>query len=678
MRGILSLLKTEGYTYEEQLAKWAIKARYLSYPLTVFLVLAFFRHQTLIYEYFLLASAIAFSINILGDFFFRIIKIRQVIGIVMAILDAAITSFAVFLTGGFRSPFFIVFLLQIMGVGLLGNASLTVVFFFIDTIFYSLSSYLNLLLRHGSFIFINNDITRIIIDVKLTRADFILINVSIFILIALILAVVNRKLSAASKKMFSDRKKLDFLLTVMDKFRKLEPLHSFLDDSTTLISDILGYRYNAIILLNSEKTELYMNAHNPKIGAKEKVIEQANNLFGYELKNMRLPMSNDDNIVVRSIKEMTTLITHDAWDILSGVAPGVTKEIAANIQQLTGNKTYIVTPIVVFGDAIGVLEAESASSYMDVDNIELLERFASQIGVSIVNNRLYTETLNQKKEIEEHYQEMNSVLSELQLSYTKLEDFTIELERSKNKLEEMKGILYHSDKLAHMGQVIASITHQFSSPISAISGQVELLMKELRDKGVDVNKDRLEKIKLGVDKLNESARKLMLSVRQTKPEFRNVNVNDIVASVSALWEYELRIIGIGLVRKLDAKLPNIQGIPDAIEELLVNLISNARDAMGDKKGNIIISTRIFDKDHVELEITDEGIGIPDEYLAKIFTPFFTTKPVGKGTGLGMVIVMNAVEEHDGRLMIKSELNKGTTFTIILPILHKHNYGDTKI
>lgn len=674
----MSLLKTEGYTYEEQLAKWAIKARYLSYPLTVFLVLAFFRHQTLIYEYFLLASAIAFSINILGDFFFRIIKIRQVIGIVMAILDAAITSFAVFLTGGFRSPFFIVFLLQIMGVGLLGNASLTVVFFFIDTIFYSLSSYLNLLLRHGSFIFINNDITRIIIDVKLTRADFILINVSIFILIALILAVVNRKLSAASKKMFSDRKKLDFLLTVMDKFRKLEPLHSFLDDSTTLISDILGYRYNAIILLNSEKTELYMNAHNPKIGAKEKVIEQANNLFGYELKNMRLPMSNDDNIVVRSIKEMTTLITHDAWDILSGVAPGVTKEIAANIQQLTGNKTYIVTPIVVFGDAIGVLEAESASSYMDVDNIELLERFASQIGVSIVNNRLYTETLNQKKEIEEHYQEMNSVLSELQLSYTKLEDFTIELERSKNKLEEMKGILYHSDKLAHMGQVIASITHQFSSPISAISGQVELLMKELRDKGVDVNKDRLEKIKLGVDKLNESARKLMLSVRQTKPEFRNVNVNDIVASVSALWEYELRIIGIGLVRKLDAKLPNIQGIPDAIEELLVNLISNARDAMGDKKGNIIISTRIFDKDHVELEITDEGIGIPDEYLAKIFTPFFTTKPVGKGTGLGMVIVMNAVEEHDGRLMIKSELNKGTTFTIILPILHKHNYGDTKI
>ena len=565
-----------------------------------------------------------------------------------------------------------------MGVGLLGKAALTAVFFFIDTILYTLSSYLNLLLRQGSFIFINSDVTSVITGVKLIRIDFILINVSIFILISMILVIVNRKLTAASKKMFSDRKKLDFLLTVMDRFRKLEPLHSFLDDSTTLISDILGYRYNAIILLNDEKTELFMNAHNPKIGEQEKVIEQANDLFGFDLKNMRLSMTNDDNIIVRSVKEMTTIITHDAWDILIGVAPGVTKETAAQIQQLTGNKTYIVTPIVVFGDAIGVLEAESSSSNADADNKEILERFASQIGVSIVNNRLYTETLNQKKEIEEHYQEMNSVLSELQLSYAKLEDFTTELERSKNKLEEMKGILYHSDKLAQMGQVIASITHQFSSPISAISGQVELLMKELRDKGVDVNQDRLEKIKLGTDKLNESARKLMLSVRQTKPEFRNINVNDIVVSVSALWEYELKLVGIGLVKKLDEKLPDIHGVPDAIEQLLVNLISNARDAMGDKKGNIIISTRIFDKDNVELEITDEGVGIPDEYLAKIFTPFFTTKPVGKGTGLGMVIVMNAVEEHDGRLMVKSELNKGTTFTIILPIEHKHNYADTKI
>lgn len=675
--GILVSSKASEYTYEEQLAKWAIKARYLSYPVAVVLVLIFFRHQTVIYEYFLLASCIAFGANIISDYVFKAVASRKAIGILMALLDASITAFAVFLTGGFHSPFFIVFLLQIMGVGLLGNAAQTIVFGFIDVLFYFLSAYSVVLLRRGSFVFINSAVSSVIAQVKLTRVDFILINLSVFVLIAIILAVVNSKLSEASRKMFANRQKLDFLLNVMDRFRKLEPLSSFLDQTTTLISDILGYRYNAIVLLNSDKTSLRMNAFNPKPGDQGKVIEQANTAFGYDLKNMSLSMSNGDNFIVKSVKELTTHVTHDAWDILTGVSPLVTRETAGYIQQLTGNKTYIVTPIIVFGDVIGVLEAESASDHVDTDTMELLERFASQIGVSIVNNRLYSETLNQKKEIEKHYQEMNSVLSELQMSYAKLEKFTTELELSKHKLEEMKSILYHTDKLASMGQVIASITHQFSSPITALSGYMELLVKELSGHSVPGAMERLEKMQLSVNKLHESVRKLMLSVRQTEPDFKDVNVNEIVHSVAVMWEYELKTAGIDLVTKIDERLPVIQGVPDAIEQLLVNLISNARDAMTGRSGRIMASTRVFDKDNVELEITDEGSGIPDEYLAKIFTPFFTTKPVGKGTGLGMVIVMNAVEQHDGRLMVKSVLNKGTTFTIILPMVHKRNDGTTE-
>lgn len=654
-----------------------MKARYLSYPVAVALVLIFFRHQTVIYEYFLIVSFIAFGANILSDYVFKFVSLRKRIGIFMAVLDAAISSFAVFLTGGFHSPFFIIFLLQIFGVGLLGSARLTVIFGFVDALLYFLSAYAVVMVRQGTFLFINSGISRIITQIKLTRVDFILVDISVFILIAFLMAVVNTKLRAASKRMFADRKKLDFLLNVMDRFRKLEPLNSFLEQSTTMISDILGYRYNAIVLLNSDKTALYMNAYNPKLGDKEEIIEKANSMFGYELNSMSLPMSSDENIVVKSVKELTTHVTHDAWDILTGVSPLVTRETAKYVQQLTGNKTYIVTPIIVFGEVIGVLEAESPSDHVDTETVELLERFASQIGVSIVNNRLYSETLNQKKEIEKHYQEMNSVLSELQMSYAKLEKFTTELELSKHKMEEMKSILYHTDKLATMGQVIASITHQFSSPITALSGQMELLVKELSSQSVPGTRERLEKMHLSVDKLSESVRKLMLSVRLTQPDFKDVDVNEIVHSVAALWEYELKTAGIELITMLDEHLPVIQGIPDAIEQVLVNLISNARDAMAGKQGRIVVSTRIFDKDNIELEISDEGGGIPDENLDKIFTPFFTTKPVGKGTGLGMVIVMNAVEQHIGRLMVKSELNKGTTFTIILPKVHTRNNGDTE-
>ncbi len=674
---MLSSLKVKAYTYEEQLAKWAIKARYLSYPIAVLLVLLFFRNQTVIYRYFLLASFIALFINALCDYFYNVIKLRHAIGILLAILDTAITSFAVFLTGGFHSPFFILFLLQIMGVGLLGNAVLTIIFFLIDTVFYTLASYSSFLLRNGSFVFINNDITRIISQVRFERVDFVIINVSVFILIVIILAVINQKLSAASKQMFSDKKKLDFLLTVMERFRKLEPLDSFLNEATKMISNILKYPYNAIVLLDNDKTNLCMNSHNPLNEREQKALESVNKLLGFDLINLKIPMTSEHNIAVRAVKELSTLITHDERDVLVDAVPHVSMERATEIQKVSNNKTFIFVPIIVFGEVIGVFEIESTSENVNRNDIELLESFASQIGVSIINNRLYTETLNQKKEIEEHYHEMNTVLSELQQSYSRLEDFTKELERSKNKMEEMKGVLYHADKLANMGQVIASITHQFSSPISVISGQMELLIKELNGKGVDIGKDRIEKIKLSINRLDESVRKLMLSVRLTKPEFQDINVNNIVKLVASLWEYELRIVGIELVKKLDENLPEIYGIPDAIEQLLVNLISNAKDAMDGTKGTIIISTRIFDKDHIEIEITDEGVGIPDEYLSKIFTPFFTTKPAGKGTGLGMVIVMNAVEEHEGRIMVKSELNKGTTFTIILPIRHGHKDGYAK-
>lgn len=673
---LLSKAEKKGYNYEERLAQWAIKARYLTYPVAVFLFLFFFRHQHSIYPYFILAAAIPFIVNIALDYLYRYHGARYPTEVAMAVFDALITAYAVFLTGGFRSPFFFFFLVQLLGVGLLSNVGLTLLFLFIDIALYSLASDLKILLYEGRFVFINQRITDIVRYVQLTRIDYLLINVVVFALIVVILAFVNYRLNIITGKLSSNEKKLDFLLNMADKFRKLEPLDSFLSETVKMISDTLEYPYNAIVLLNGDKTELRISSHNPKSRAGRQQLDRINNLLGFDLSKLRLPMSSGNNIAVRAVKEMVTLVTHDERDVLADVIPGVPEENIRLIQGVTGNRTYILVPIIVLGDVIGVLEVESLAEKADAEDIEILERFVSQIGIGIVNSRLYTETLEQKKEIERHYQEMNEVLGELQQSYAKLESFTSELEISKSKMEEMKSILYHTDKLANIGQVIASITHQFSTPITAITGQVELLIKELADKGIDVNKDRIGKIQLGINKLNESVKKLMLSVRETKSDFRPVQVNDIVKSVAALWEYELKTMGITFTTKLAGDLPLIEGIPDAIEQLLVNLVSNARDAMEYKKGTITVATRLFDKNNAELEVADEGVGISDDYLDKIFTPFFTTKPAGKGTGLGMVIVMNAVEEHRGRLMVKSELNKGTKFTIIFPIRHRETYDHT--
>jgi len=669
----LSSLKIEGDVYGDRLTLWAIKARYLSYPVAIFLVLFFFGSQTAIYKYFLSISIIAIFLNILCHYlYYKLPDLKLGLGIFMATIDTVMSGIAVFLTGGYQSPFFILFLLQIFGVGLLGNAILTFAFLSVDAIVYIISSHFNSLLRYGSFVFINSNITQIINHAKIDETNFFVINIVIFVLITLIVMFVNTNLNSAVKRAFSEKKQITFLLNTMERLKKLEPINKFLREMTDIINDILGYRYNSIILLNKERTELHLMEYSPKSNT-----ESINALLGFKLEELRVPMHSEANIVVKAVKERDTMITHAEWDLLIDALPPVTESIAIKVQQTTGTKTFIIVPIIAFGDVIGAIELESRLMNIDEDQIKLLESFASQLGSGIVNNRLYTETLKQKEEIEKHYQEMNSLLGELQSSYSRLEDFTKDLELSKHKLEEMKSILYHTDKLANMGQVIASITHQLSSPISVIAGQVELLTRELENSGVKAGKDRIEKIKLSVNKLDESVKKLMSSVRLTKTEFKLINVNEIINSVTSLWEYELKRADIQLIKKLDDRLPDIEGISEAIEQMLVNLISNARDAMENKKGNIVISTRLFDKNNIEIEVQDQGIGIPDAELKKIFTPFFTTKPPGKGTGLGMVIVMNAIEEHNGRLLVKSELNKGTIFTIILPVKHTHG-GDKPI
>ncbi|MCL4557846.1 MAG: ATP-binding protein [Deltaproteobacteria bacterium] len=659
------------HTYADLLLKWSIRSRYVVYPVVVVLLLLYFRQRTGIYPYFIAVSAVPFGLNIVLDFVYgNIGNIRYSIGLFIALLDSLSVAFVVLITGGYHTPFFSLFLLQFLSVGLLSSMWLDAVFFLINSGLYLLASYLGALvaadrlLRSGTIADAVKFATRYQSVYRSFPTESVIIHISIFTMIAGILMYINGRLNRLSRRLSSNKGKLDFLLNVSDKLGKLVSVEGFLKEVTHTVRHSLGYKYNALLLLNGEKTELYVRTYSPNHGS-----EFVNDMLGFRMDKLRIPMSSESNLLVKAVKEQAPLSSHDERDVLVDAVPAVSEALAADIQRATGTKTFIGVPIVTFGEVIGALEVESDVGDVQREELDLLRSFASQVGTGIVNNRLYAETLNQKKEIEVHYAEMNNVLSELQVSYAKLEEFTAELDRSKKKLEEMKGILYHSDKLASIGQLIASITHQFSTPITAIMGQTDLLIKELDENGIGTGRERIEKIRLGVDKLNESARKLMQSVRQTELEFKSVNINDIVNSTVGLWEYELRSMDVKLDVQLSDTLPVVEGIPDALEQLLVNLVSNAKDAMENRRGTITISTRLFDRDNIEIEVRDEGTGIPDDQLDKIFTPFFTTKPAGKGTGLGMVIVMNAVEAHDGRFMVRSKLDKGTAFTIILPIKH---------
>ncbi|MCL4479812.1 MAG: ATP-binding protein [Deltaproteobacteria bacterium] len=651
--------------YLKNWQRWGINARYVVYIFAAILLLYYFKAHPGIYLYIIGFGLLLLIINFLIDRVIFYPPIKYALFISTIILDTVLIGFAVLITGGSKSPFFLLSFIQLILISLLGNLIIDVFFFGLNIVSYVIGVYLYGSLKSGSFVFIDKIISRTIVTTEPNRYDFILTTFVIFTIIVGIQFYVAERLKKNELAILREKNRLDFLLNVSESFRKLEPLDSFLYNITRMVRHSFGYSYNGIGLLNDNKTELTMYSYSPRKG-----VERVNNILGIELSKIRFIMSSGENYVAKAVKERASFIINDERLLFVDTIPSFQKEQAKAIQELTGTKTFILIPIIAVGDVIGVFEVESKNEQVEQDDIILLEKFVSQIGISILNNKLYSKTLMQKKEIENQYQGRNHVFSELQKAYSKLENFTSELELSKKKLEEMKGILYHTDKLASIGQVIASVTHQLSNPISVISGQSELLLRELDHDGITTGKDKIEKIINGTNKLNSFVKKLMLSIRQTKQEISLVNLNDLIKSIVMLWEYEFKTRGIELVIKLFVDLPQIEGISDALEQMIVNLISNARDAMEGKNGRVTIATRIFDKENVEVEVSDEGIGITDEDLSKIFNPFFTTKPSGKGTGLGMVIVMNAVQEHHGRILLKTKLNIGTTFTIILPIVHK--------
>jgi len=170
---------------------------------------------------------------------------------------------------------------------------------------------------------------------------------------------------------------------------------------------------------------------------------------------------------------------------------------------------------------------------------------------------------------------------------------------------------------------------------------------------------RIEKI---VKKLKEFS-------RHAEFEFTAMDVNDAVLSVSAISRQQLLNQGIEVELRLSENLPRVLGDKNQIEQVLLNLISNARDAMeGCSQKVLAIQTDLSQKgQQVEIRVSDTGIGITTEEIEQIFNPFFTTKDSDKGIGLGLSISYRIIDAHQGKIKVKSKLNKGTTFIVSLPI-----------
>jgi len=231
-------------------------------------------------------------------------------------------------------------------------------------------------------------------------------------------------------------------------------------------------------------------------------------------------------------------------------------------------------------------------------------------------------------------------------------------------LQSTQEKLIQSEKLASLGQLAAGVAHELNNPLATILLYADILRRE---SALDPqHQTDLETI------INETLRckhivsGLLNFARQTQVNAQPTSLNDLIQELIGIEKRHPRYEKISFNLELDAALPLAELDAAQLREVLLNLIHNAADAMPDG-GEITIRTAAKPDGMITIEVQDEGKGIPQEHLSKLFTPFFTTKPVGKGTGLGLAIIYGIVKMHRGQINVQSEVGRGTTFTISLPI-----------
>ena len=304
------------------------------------------------------------------------------------------------------------------------------------------------------------------------------------------------------------------------------------------------------------------------------------------------------------------------------------------------------------------------------------------------------------------YNEMATQLNELYSSLElKVQERTIALEAANYKLKEAQAMMVHSEKMRSLGELVAGIAHEINNPVNFIHGNIMILQNYADDliglidlyseydaKLPEDFKAKVESLKqdIDLDFLRGDIKDLIRSCIEGTQRTKNIVLDlknfsrmeemvltqfDIPKEIDTTLnilnnKYKNRIT---VVKNYSPNVPKIEAYGGQLNQVFMNILDNAQDAMAET-GTLTINIDKLD-DKVKIEFIDTGAGIPPENLKKVFDPFFTTKPVGKGTGLGMSISYRVIHDHQGTIDVDSEVGKGTKFTIVLPINHAQKTTD---
>ena len=236
------------------------------------------------------------------------------------------------------------------------------------------------------------------------------------------------------------------------------------------------------------------------------------------------------------------------------------------------------------------------------------------------------------------------------------------LQEKADELALMTQQLWHASKLATMGELAASVAHELNNPLATVSLRVEMLMDQLAH---DETKRRSLQIVISeVERMAKLVTNLLQFTRRNHRQVSTIDVREEIAKSIDLISYYLRNRKIEVVKEVDETLPSIHADRQQLRQVFLNLMTNAGDAM--PEGGVLTVRVRDDAGRVVIELTDTGRGIAAEEMQKVWEPFYTSKPEGKGTGLGLPICNRIIEAHGGSITLNSAIGKGTTVRVVLP------------
>jgi PAS domain S-box-containing protein len=235
------------------------------------------------------------------------------------------------------------------------------------------------------------------------------------------------------------------------------------------------------------------------------------------------------------------------------------------------------------------------------------------------------------------------------------------------KVRELEGQIIQSEKLAALGQLVAGVVHELNNPLTNIAVYSDYLLKKWVKQGADqADTDKLQRVVVSAERMLKFTRDLVTYARPSAEKPLAFDLRDVIEQSIGFCSHVMAEVGATVEQQFAPDLPAVYGVKSQLVQVLVNLITNACQALPVGAGQIRFETRAVAHERVLLRVSDNGRGIPADKLQRIFEPFFTTKPEGQGTGLGLSIVRNIIQQHRGEIRVTSAVGQGTSFEVVLP------------